>query len=145
MSSGKLYVVVVGCGRLGVLLASRLSGAGHSGVAIDRSPSALLNLGPEFSGFRVTGDATELAVLEEAKVDKADMVIATTRLDTVNLMVTQVALRVLGCPAAMARVFDPQREATYRDLGVETVCPTTLAAAAVFERVTAASGGRTGT
>lgn len=142
MAKHRLTVVVVGCGRLGSLVASRLSEAGHSVVVVDANPDAFGALGRTFSGFTITGDAAELAVLERAEVGRADLLVAATSLDTVNLMVTQAAIHVLGCRSAIARVFDPRREATYRQLGVETICPTTLAAAELFERVTAA--GREG-
>jgi trk system potassium uptake protein TrkA len=144
MGKHKPYVVVVGCGRLGSLVAGRLSEAGISVVVVDANPDAFGALAPTFSGFTITGDAAELAVLEQAEVGRADLLLAATSLDTVNLMVTQAATKVLGCRAAIARVFDPRRGATYRQLGVETICPTTLAASELYERVTAAFGHEKG-
>jgi len=85
-----LFIVIVGCGRLGSHLANQLSRAGHGVVVIDTNEHAFGNLSPEYSGFRVEGDATELAVLKQAKVNKADLVVATTRADNINLMVAQV-------------------------------------------------------
>jgi len=127
MPTGK-YIVIVGCGRLGAHLANHLSRDGHSVVAIDTEDRAFGNLSPEYSGFKVEGDATELAVLQQAKADKADLVIATTRDDNVNLMVAQVAKAQFGVSRVLARVFEPKREAIYRRLGVETICPTSVAA-----------------
>ncbi len=122
------YVVVVGCGRMGSRLANGLSRRGESVTVIDRRPEAFANLDSEFSGFRVEGDATELAVLRQAKADRAAVVIAATREDNVNLMIVQIALKVFGVKRSLARVFDPRREEAYRELGVETVCPTRVAA-----------------
>ena len=130
-------VVVVGCGRLGALLASRLSLRGMEVVVIDLHQGAFEGLSPEFSGFRVTGDATELAVLREARVREASTVIVTTRDDNTNMMVAQVAKQILGVQQALARVFDPAREAIYHGLAIETVCPTTLAADVAVERLSA--------
>ena len=124
------YVVIVGCGRLGSLLASRLSGLGNSVVVIDRDERAFENLSTEFSGFRVTGDAAELAVLRQARIDKAECVLATTSNDNVNVMVAQVARAVFDVTKVMARVNDPSREEVYREFGIETICPTNLSAAA---------------
>jgi trk system potassium uptake protein TrkA len=42
-------------------------------------------------------------------------------------MVAQIARKVFHVPRVMARVFDPKREEIYRDLGIETVCPTSIA------------------
>jgi trk system potassium uptake protein TrkA len=124
----QLYVVVVGCGRLGSHLANRLSREGHSVVAIDVDEGALAGLSQEYGGFRILGDATEVAVLRQAKADKADVIIAATGVDNVNLMVAQVAKRALGVPRVVARVEDPRREGAYRAMGIETVCPTAVAA-----------------
>lgn len=126
--ASELFIVIVGCGRLGSHLANRLSMAGHSIVVIDSDERAFENLSPEYSGFRVEGDATELAVLKETKVDKADVLIATTRKDNINLMVAQVARSAFSVKRVMARVFDPKREDIYKRLGVETVCPTSVTA-----------------
>ena len=134
-----LFIVIIGCGRLGSHLANRLSHAGHGVVAVDSDESAFGNLSAEYSGFRVEGDATELAVLREAKVDKADLVIAATRDDNVNLMVAQVAKAAFAVPRAVARVFDPRREAVYRRLGIETVCPTAVAAGLFLDIVSEAA------
>jgi trk system potassium uptake protein TrkA len=133
-----LFIVIVGCGRLGSHLANRLSRAGHSVVVIDRDEQAFGNLSGEYSGFRVEGDATELAVLKQAKVDQADMVIAATRDDNVNLMVTQVARAAFAVSRVLARVFEPARKPVYHRLGIESICPTSVAAELFLESIAAA-------
>lgn len=122
----KLFVIIVGCGRLGSYLANRLSADGHSIVVIDIREEAFDFLSTEYSGFRIEGDATEIAVLKEAKAEKADLLIAATREDNVNLMVSQIAQKIFHVPQVMARVFELKREGIYRALGIETFCPTTL-------------------
>lgn len=124
----ELFTIVVGCGRVGSILANRLSKNGHPVVVIDRYNSTFKDLSAEFSGFRIEGDATQLAILRQAKLEKADVFIATTHKDNVNLMVAQIAKRIFSVPTVMARVFDPKRESLYRSLGIETICPTCLAA-----------------
>lgn len=120
------YIIVIGCGRLGSLLAGRLSAQGHSVVVIDQREATFGNLSSEFSGFQVVGDAVELATLRQAKVDKANCLVAVTREDNVNLMVAQIAKVVFEIPIVMARVFDPAREAIYREFEIETISPTQL-------------------
>ena len=122
------FIVIAGCGRLGSTLANQLSGEGHSVVVVDPDEGTRRNLGAEFSGFAVTADATEIAVLREVKLDRADTLIATTRDDTVNLMVAEAARRVFGVPRVVVRVFDPGRLALYRSLGLAAICPTQVAA-----------------
>ncbi len=123
-----LYIVIVGCGRLGSHLANQFSRDGHSVVVIDKVETTLEDLSSDFSGFRIVGDATHVSVLREAKVKDADVLIATTHFDNVNLMVAQVARRLFDVPRVLARVFDPKREAIYASLGIDTVCPTSVAA-----------------
>lgn len=132
MSSNK-HIIIVGCGRLGGMLAGSLSKAGHNVVVIDRREASFDKLGADFSGFRVLADATELHVLEDAEVAKADFVFATTTSDNTNLMIAQIAQMHFKVPKVIARVFDPEREALYRDLGIETISPTKLAANAFME------------
>jgi len=122
------YIVIVGCGRLGSHLANRLSHDGHSVVVVDQDESSFDTLSPDFSGFRMEGDATQLSVLKQAKVKKADVLIATTHEDNVNLMVAQVAKKVFAVSHVLARVFDPRREQVYAQLGIDTICPTSVAA-----------------
>jgi len=122
------YVVIVGCGRLGSLLAGLLSEVGSSVVVIDIDESAFDLLTAGFSGFRIVGDAVEIEVLRAAKTHKADCLLATTEEDNVNLMVAQVARKVFNVPKVLARVFDPRREGVYREFDIETVSPTKLMA-----------------
>jgi trk system potassium uptake protein len=136
------FIVVVGCGRLGALLANRLSSLGSDVVVVDRDETAFSGLSTEFSGFQVSGDAAELAVLRQAGIDKADCLLAVTRHDNVNLMVAQVAKCVFGVPKVIARVFDPSREAVYRDFSIDTLCPTTLSAEVFLRELLEGEGGR---
>ena len=129
------YIVVVGCGRLGSILASNLSAEGNSVVVIDLNESNFDALGGEFSGFQIVGDATELAVLRSAKADKADCLLAVTDSDNINIMVAQIAKKLFEIPSVLARVFDPNREAIYRDFGIETISPTQLSADAFVKTI----------
>lgn len=138
----RLYIVIVGCGRLGAYLANQLSRAGHLVVVIDADDKTFSGLSSDFSGFRVVGDATELAVLREAKLDKADVLLAVAREDNVNLMVAQIAGKLFQVGKVLARVFDPSREAIYNQHGIETVCPTSLVAASLMNAVAGGSAAQ---
>jgi trk system potassium uptake protein TrkA len=129
------YIVIVGCGRLGGNLANKLSTVGHSVVIVDQREAAFDKLAVDFSGFKVIGDASELGVLQEIKVQKADYLFAVTTRDSTNLMVAQVAQIIFNVPHVVARVFDPVREEIYRDFGVKTISPTNLSANAFLHVV----------
>lgn len=140
-----LAILIVGCGRLGSHLANQMSADGHAVVVVDREDEALGRLAADvFSGYRVVGDAAEPAVLRRARIEGADLVVATTDDDNTNLMVALVARRVFAVPHVMARVYDPQREPMYRELGIDTVCPTLVAVdgfCALLKRATGHQGG----
>ncbi|NDJ35272.1 MAG: TrkA family potassium uptake protein [Chloroflexi bacterium] len=127
------YILIVGCGRLGSLLAERLSTDENSIVVIDMDETAFEKLPGTFSGFTVLGDATELSVLEHANIDKADYLFVVTEDDNTNLMIAQVAREIFEVPNVMARVFDPRREALYSEFRIATVCPTKLSAQAFLD------------
>jgi|LSQX01.1.fsa_nt_gb trk system potassium uptake protein TrkA len=130
---GELFVVVVGCGRLGSIVANRMSLLGHHVTVIDNREAAFASLSPDYSGFRVEGDATELATLHDADVRDADVVVVATESDNINLMVGQVARKLLGVQRVIARVSDPEREDIFYDLGLETICPATLVSDEIVE------------
>jgi trk system potassium uptake protein TrkA len=125
------------------MLANLLSSLGSSVVVIDEDETAFQYLSTQFSGFQVVGNAAELAVLHQAKIDKADCLLAVTRHDNVNLMVAQVAKTVFQVPKVTARVYDPSREEVYRQFGIDTICPVRLTASAFLGALQAEpEGGR---
>ena len=129
------HIVIVGCGRLGGVLANQLSGMGHSLVIIDRRKSAFDKLSADFSGYKIIGDAVEMQVLHEARIQDADYLFAVTTADNANLMVAQVAKEVFGVPNVVARVYDPAREAIYARFGIQTISPTKLSADAYLKYI----------
>lgn len=129
------YILIVGCGRLGAYIANRLSADGHSVVVIDLDESRFAALGVEFGGFRIEADATELSALRQAKAVKADRLVAVTGDDNVNLAVAQTARRLFHVPNVVARVSDPRKESVFAELGIEIVCPLTLAGDVLLDRI----------
>jgi trk system potassium uptake protein TrkA len=121
-------VLIVGCGQLGKTLTTALSQDGYDVVIVDINKGPLDDLGREFRGSRVEGDGADLAVLRKAEIAKATVLMAVTQHDSVNLMVTQAAKTLFQVPRVMARVNDPRRSEMFRQLGIETVCPASLAA-----------------
>ncbi len=121
-----MFIVIVGCGRLGAFLANKLSQSGHNIVVIDQNEPAFALLSAEFSGFKIEGDATELAVLKKSKVEKSDVLLAVSENDNTNLMVAQIAKTIFQVPNVIARIFDHEKEEIYRNSGIEIICTTTI-------------------
>jgi len=140
MDTGQgLFIIVVGCGRLGSYLADKLSVAGAGVVVVDCEERAFESLSSEFGGFKVEGDATESAVLQQARIEKADVVIGATHDDNANMMIAQIARKIFQVPRAIARVQEPRRVALCRALAIDSVCPTARAGDLVFQTLAAAS------
>ncbi|MBN1471764.1 MAG: TrkA family potassium uptake protein [Syntrophaceae bacterium] len=129
------HIVIIGCGRLGSHLANRLSAKGHSLIVIDNNPHAFDNLSAEFSGFRIEGDAAEFGIINKAKTSQADIFIASTSDDNINLMVAQVARKIFNVPHVIARVVDPKKQTTFQEMGVETICPTFIAVEVLLDTI----------
>lgn len=131
VGSGLDFAVVVGNGRLGALVAGKLSAAGANVVVVDRSREAFARLPPEFCGRMLEGDAVEPATLRAAETGRADLVVAATDDDDVNLMVAQAAREIHGVGLVVARIYEPATEPVFRELGITTVSPTRLTAEAI--------------
>ena len=120
------YTIIVGCGRLGANLANTLSDGGGNISVIDKNPNAFRKLSPSFGGIAMTGDATEMAVLNNAEIEKATAIISVTNNDNTNIMVAQLAKELFNIEQVIARLYDPDRECVYREFGIDTICPAEL-------------------
>lgn len=123
----KLYIIVVGCGKVGSTLAKSLADEGHDVVVIDSDQKNFERLGPDFNGMKIQGVVIDEDVLKQAGIEKADALAAVTPDDSTNIMTAQIAEEIYNVPKVIARIYDPLREDIFHSLGLETICPTTLA------------------
>ena len=124
--------VIVGCGRVGAALAEAFDNAGHEVIVLDLSTRAFDRLSGEFKGQAVRGDGTDEDVLRKAGAEGADVFLALTEGDNRNVMATQVAVEKLSVGRVMAKINDPVRAAAYAELGIATVCRTTMLTDAIL-------------
>jgi trk system potassium uptake protein TrkA len=125
--------VIVGCGRVGSVLADSLDRAGHDVIIIDTSTSAFDRLPSSFGGAAVRGDGTDEDTLRRAGAVSADLFMAMTEGDNRNVMAAQLAVEALEARQVIAKINDPVRAAAYADLGINTLCRTNLMATAVSD------------
>ena len=123
-----MKVIIVGCGRVGSRLALALDQAGNEVTIIDERVAAFDRLGNDFHGNMVVGTGIDLGVLRRAGIEHTDAFASVTNGDNRNLMAAQIAQVVFRVPRVITRIYDPIREEVYRELGLETVCSTTLIA-----------------
>lgn len=138
-------VIVVGCGRVGSQLANMLSDNGNNVCCVDRNADAFANLGRNFNGSTVQGVGFDEDVLIHAGVEECDVLAAVTQFDNANLMCAEVASRLFGVPHVIARLYNPDHERAYMQLGIDYTCGTSLVAEDVFSKVVAGHGSHVDT
>jgi trk system potassium uptake protein TrkA len=124
-------VVIVGCGRVGAVLAEAYDAAGHEVVVLDLSTRAFDRLPSEFRGSAIRGDGTDEDTLRRSGAEDADIFLALTEGDNRNVMAAQVASENLEIEQVVAKINDPVRAAAYAELGITTICRTTMLADAI--------------
>jgi trk system potassium uptake protein len=125
--------VIVGCGRVGAVLADNFDRSGDEVIVIDPSTRAFERLPSTFGGTALRGDGTDEDTLRRAGAQDADIFIAMTEGDNRNVMAAQLALEALGAKRVIAKINDPVRAEAYADLGIATLCRTNLMSDAVDE------------
>jgi trk system potassium uptake protein TrkA len=122
-----MYFIIAGCMKIGASLAQMLSQENHDVVVIDSDPRNLEALGTGFNGVTITGMPIDEDVLRSAGILQADALAAVTRDDNMNVMVAQVAQNIFHVPKVITRLYSPEKEVVFRQMGMTTICPTSLA------------------
>jgi trk system potassium uptake protein TrkA len=128
-------IVILGCGRVGATLASMMDQAGHHVSVIDFSNEAFRRLDPKFRGDTLVGNGVDEEVLIRAGIKEADAFAAVTNGDNRNIMASQIAKEIFNVKKVVCRIYDPIRQRTYNELGLESICPTVVGAQMLFEAI----------
>ncbi len=102
-----MRIVIVGGGDVGQELARNLSVRDHDVVLVDKDAEKVKQLSQEFNFLVISGSGASLEVLQKAKIKSAEMLIAATETDEVNIIACMIA-KTLGVRYTMARVRDPE-------------------------------------
>lgn len=116
-----MHVVIMGCGRVGSMLALRTAEMGHSVAVIDQDASSFHRLGDAFAGTCVTGVGFDRRTLREASISEAAAFAAVSSGDNSNVIAARVAREEYGVRNVVARIYDPRRAEIYERLGIATV------------------------
>lgn len=136
-----MNVLVVGCGTQGKYVALELCRVGHhvTVVDIDFRVEELWSIASreDYSLYVITGDGCELATLQSAKCDQADVILSCTGDDEDNLVISLLAKQEFGVPRVIARVNNPLNEWMFNDhWGVDrAVSPPHLLTALIEEEI----------
>lgn len=121
-----MYIIIIGCGKVGSSFAEVLAAEGHDVVIVDNDNNSFRSLSPDFSGVTITGVPIDQDVLKKAGIETADALAAVTPDDNVNIMVCQVAKEIFKVPRVVARIYNPAREHVFHEFGLKTICPTNI-------------------
>ncbi len=101
-----MNVIIVGCGKVGATLAEHLDQEGHNVVVVDNKASVIDNVTNFLDVMGVVGSGASYSVLVDAGIEKADLLIAVTGSDELNLLCCLVAQKAGSCHT-IARVRNP--------------------------------------
>ena len=121
-----MYIIVIGCGKVGSGFAEAMSQEGHDVVIVDNDALQLEKLSPGFTGLKVTGVPIDQDVLKRAGIERADALAAVTPDDNINIMACQIAKELYKVKRVIARIYNPARESVFHQFGLDTICPTNI-------------------
>ena len=99
-----MNIIICGAGRVGFTIAKILSEQGHSITVIDQSSEDIQKIDDSLDVKSIVGKATYPSILEKANASEADMIIAVTRNDEINMLICQIAFSIFNVPKKIARI-----------------------------------------
>ena len=99
-----MNIIICGAGRVGFTIAKQLSEQGHSITVIDQSSEDIQKIDEALDVKAIVGKATYPSILEKANASEADMIIAVTRNDEINMVICQIAFSIFNIPKKIARI-----------------------------------------
>ena len=120
-----MYIVVVGCGKVGYHLTRSLLAEGEEVLVIEKDQAKVDRITRELGATAIQGDGAEVATLQLAGVERANVVAAVTGHDEDNLIIAQVAKRRFQVPRTVARVNNPRNEFIFHQLGIDAAVSAT--------------------
>jgi trk system potassium uptake protein TrkA len=121
-----MYIVIVGGGRIGRYISRDLVDKGHEVTVIELESERVETLVAETGVLVIQGDAADLRYLEQAHTELADVFVATTHDDDLNLVACQLADIEFGVKRTISRVNNPKNVEIFQVLGIEAVSSTRL-------------------
>jgi trk system potassium uptake protein TrkA len=139
-----MRIIVVGAGEVGHHITQHLAREGHDVTVVDKDTARIDKAEEELDAIVVSGNGASMAVLERAGAVKADMIIAVTDVDEVNI-VACVSGKALGIPRRIARVKDLDYFAhrsgrSMHRVGVDVMVNPDLVSALEIERLVSLPG-----
>ena len=129
-----MYVVIMGGGKMGSSLASLLVSDGHDVTLIENDQGLCNIASSELDAMIICGSGTNGKVLEEANIEDADVFVAATGNDEVNLL-SCILVNEYNIPKIIARVSDITHSHAFKEVGIDSVVSPELTTASYVEKL----------
>lgn len=128
-----MYIVIVGAGKVGYFLAKRLFNDKHIISIVDKDRGICEEIAKDLEVLVINGDGCDPRILQEAGVERADVLAAVTGDDEDNLIICQLAKERFGLKRTVGRVNNPDNEHTFAQLGIDVPVDSTKIIAKIIE------------
>ena len=112
-----MNITIVGCGKIGTAILSNLINEGHNVVVIDNDKKVISEISNIYDAMTVCGNGADYETLEESGVEKADLFVAVTCSDELNMLCCHIA-KCMGAKNTIARIRNPE----YNDNSLGFMC-----------------------
>ena len=133
-----MNIIIIGCGKVGTTLAEQLVKENHNVVMVDNSLERVQSVSEDIDAIKLVGNGASIAIQMEAGVQNADILIAVTGSDELNLLCCLIARKAGSCHT-IARVRNPvySREINFikEQLGISMIINPEMAAATEISRI----------
>ena len=133
-----MQIIIVGCGKVGTALAGQLSKEHNNVTVVDKDSTVIRNITSMYDVMGIVGNGASYSTLKEADIEHADLLIAVSRSDELNLLCCVIARQAAKCHT-IARVrnsvYREEREFIRRELGLSMIINPEFAAAQEMARL----------
>lgn len=128
-----MYILIVGAGKVGYFLTKRLVASKHTVSLVEKDRGICEGIAKELEALVINGDGCDPRILEEAGIERADVLAAVTGEDEDNLIICQLAKERFNVRRTVARVNNPDNEFTFAELGIDVPVDSTKIIAKIIE------------
>jgi trk system potassium uptake protein TrkA len=128
-----MHIVIVGAGKIGYFLAKRLCQSKNTISVVDKDKAICEEIAKELEALVINGDGCDPHILQQAGIERADVVAAVTGDDEDNLIICQLAKERFGIQRTVGRVNNPDNEHTFSELGIDVPVDSTKIIAKIIE------------
>ena len=120
-----MQIIVLGCGRVGSNLATRLMQLNHEVIVVEQDPLLLNNIA-DLDCVKIRGLVIDKAVLEKAGIETADAVCCVTSNENINIMAAEICQKIYHLDRVLVRTFLTGNTDSFKSMGLQTISGTEI-------------------